>query len=212
MVFVGRFRCAFNSCRGCTTRADVEVEQQCGYPDCCWSSALVVHSERERQLMCSLRSLFMAKKAKWPTSLMPLASCLTMVRIFTSSRINYDLPLRLWTVSRAAAIVFAVALLASGQSSSIAASVSGQAVSTGFLQRDVHPVLRRFLTRLLAVVPCIACAVTGGRPAVNQLIVITQVALSMILPFVSAPLLVAVCKRDVMRVWNAEKQVRPTLK
>lgn len=40
----------------------------------------------------------------------------------------------------------------------------------------------------------------------NQLIVITQVALSMILPFVSAPLLVAVCQRKVMRVWNPEKQ------
>lgn len=111
-------------------------------------------------------------------------------------------------MSKPAGTVFAIALLASGQSSSIAAALSGQAVSVGFLKRHINPVLRRLVTRTLAIVPCVVCAAVGGRPLVNQLIVISQVGLSLILPFVSAPLLMAVCSKEVMKIWDTQKQVR----
>ncbi|KAJ7914723.1 NRAMP family [Mycena leptocephala] len=90
-------------------------------------------------------------------------------------------------VGAPAATFFAIALLASGQSSSIIATVAGQAVSEGFLDWRVSPVVRRLLTRLIAVVPSLAVAVGVGRPGIDALLVASQVILAVVLPFIALP-------------------------
>ncbi|KAF8204314.1 putative transporter of the NRAMP family [Mycena galopus ATCC 62051] len=99
-----------------------------------------------------------------------------------------------------AATVFAIALLAAGQSSSIIATVAGQAVSEGFLNWRVSPVVRRLLTRLIAVIPSVAVAVAVGRPGIDALLVVSQVILSIVLPFITFPLIFLTSSKTVMRV------------
>ncbi|KAJ7651483.1 natural resistance-associated macrophage protein-domain-containing protein [Mycena polygramma] len=99
-----------------------------------------------------------------------------------------------------AATLFAIALLASGQSSSIIATVAGQAVSEGFLQWRVSAVVRRLLTRLIAVIPSMAVAIALGRPGINALLVTSQVILAIVLPFITLPLIYLTSSKTVMRV------------
>jgi len=89
----------------------------------------------------------------------------------------------------AAATAFAVALLASGQSSTITGTLAGQIVMEGFLNIRVRPWIRRLVTRLIAIVPAlILIGMTGGKGTVNML-VWSQVVLSMQLSFAVFPLL-----------------------
>ncbi|KAF7347459.1 Manganese transporter pdt1 [Mycena venus] len=103
-------------------------------------------------------------------------------------------------VGAPAAIVFAIALLAAGQSSSIIATVAGQAVSEGFLNWRVSPVVRRLLTRLIAVIPSVAVAAAVGRPGIDALLVASQVILAIVLPFITLPLILLTSSKTVMRV------------
>ncbi|KAJ8514800.1 hypothetical protein ONZ45_g7712 [Pleurotus djamor] len=103
-------------------------------------------------------------------------------------------------VGTAAATLFALALLASGQSSSLIATVAGQAVSEGFLQWRVSPIVRRFLTRLLAIIPSMAVAIAVGRRGIDELLVISQVVLSIVLPFITLPLILLTSSKSVMSV------------
>ncbi|KAJ7508654.1 natural resistance-associated macrophage protein-domain-containing protein [Mycena galericulata] len=109
-----------------------------------------------------------------------------------------------------AATVFAISLLASGQSSSIIATVAGQAVSEGFLNWRVSPVVRRLLTRLIGVIPSMAVAIALGRPGINALLVASQVILSIILPFVTLPLIYFTSSKSIMRVRKSEVPVLTT--
>lgn len=89
----------------------------------------------------------------------------------------------------AAATCFAVALLCSGQSSTITGTLAGQIVMEGFLRIRVKPWLRRLITRCLAIIPAlIVIGITGGKETV-QLLVVSQVVLSMQLPFAIFPLM-----------------------
>ncbi|KAJ7722589.1 natural resistance-associated macrophage protein-domain-containing protein [Mycena metata] len=103
-------------------------------------------------------------------------------------------------VGAPAATTFAIALLASGQSSSIIATVAGQAVSEGFLNWRVSAVTRRLLTRLIAVIPSMAFAIAVGRPGINALLVASQVVLAIVLPFITLPLIYLTSSKTVMRV------------
>ena len=88
----------------------------------------------------------------------------------------------------AAATVFAVALLASGQSSTITGTLAGQIVMEGFLHIRIAPWLRRIVTRGLAIIPAVAMIVlTGGKNTVG-LLLLSQVVLSMQLSFAIFPL------------------------
>jgi manganese transport protein len=88
-----------------------------------------------------------------------------------------------------ASTAFAVALLASGQSSTITGTLAGQIVMEGFLKIRIRPWLRRLITRLLAIVPAILLiGVSGGRNTVG-LLVFSQVVLSMQLSFAIFPLM-----------------------
>jgi manganese transport protein len=89
----------------------------------------------------------------------------------------------------AAATAFAVALLASGQSSTITGTLAGQIVMEGFLNLRIAPWLRRLITRTLAIVPAmVLIAASGGKNTVD-LLVFSQVVLSMQLSFAIFPLL-----------------------
>jgi manganese transport protein len=89
----------------------------------------------------------------------------------------------------AAATAFAVALLASGQSSTVTGTLAGQIVMEGFLHIRIAPWLRRLITRCLAIVPAMFLIhASGGRNTV-QLLVLSQVVLSLQLPFAIFPLM-----------------------
>lgn len=103
-------------------------------------------------------------------------------------------------VGKPAATLFAIALLASGQSSSLIATVAGQAVCEGFLQWRVSPIMRRLLTRLLAIIPSTIVAVATGRKGVDALLVASQVVLSVVLPFITFPLLWCTSSKAIMSV------------
>jgi len=88
----------------------------------------------------------------------------------------------------AASTVFAVALLASGQNSTVTATLAGQVVMEGFLQMRLTPWIRRLVTRLLAIVPAVTVAAIYGESGTARLLVLSQVVLSMQLPFAVIPL------------------------
>jgi manganese transport protein len=90
--------------------------------------------------------------------------------------------------SGAASILFAVALLASGQNSTLTGTLSGQIVMEGFMTWKIPPTLRRVVTRLLAIVPSVLCVAIGGNGSANYLLILSQVILSFALPFAMIPL------------------------
>ncbi|MNJ43878.1 Divalent metal cation transporter MntH [compost metagenome] len=96
--------------------------------------------------------------------------------------------------------MFAVALLASGQNSTITGTLSGQIVMEGFIQMKMPTWLRRIITRALAVVPVIICVIIyGGREdAVEKLLLYTQVFLSIQLPFAIIPLTIFTSSKKLM--------------
>ncbi|KAJ3708381.1 hypothetical protein LUZ61_012086 [Rhynchospora tenuis] len=85
--------------------------------------------------------------------------------------------------------LFAVALLASGQSSTITGTYAGQYVMQGFLDLRMKPWLRNLLTRTLAILPSLIVSVIGGSAAAGKLIIIASMILSFELPFALVPLL-----------------------
>ncbi len=91
--------------------------------------------------------------------------------------------------SNIAPIAFGIALLAAGQSSTITGTFAGQIVMEGFTGLKLRPWLRRLITRLLAIIPAIIVIKISGSGAVDELLVLSQVVLSLQLPFALIPLL-----------------------
>jgi manganese transport protein len=89
----------------------------------------------------------------------------------------------------AAAGVFAFALLCSGQSSTLTGTMAGQIIMEGFLNLRIRPWIRRIVTRMLAIVPAVLTIHYAGSVGTSQLIVLSQVILSMQLPFAVIPLI-----------------------
>ena len=88
-----------------------------------------------------------------------------------------------------ASILFAVALLASGQNSTITGTLAGQIVMEGFLEIKLKPWLRRLITRLIAIVPALIVIMIAGEKGAAGLLVLSQVILSLQLSFAIIPLL-----------------------
>jgi manganese transport protein len=88
----------------------------------------------------------------------------------------------------AASLLFGIALLASGQNSTITGTLAGQIVMEGFLDLKIPSWLRRLVTRLLAIVPAVVVAGLYGDAGVGKLLVLSQVVLSLQLPFAVVPL------------------------
>src|SRR5213075_1734146 len=87
-----------------------------------------------------------------------------------------------------ASTVFAFALLASGQNSTLTGTLAGQIVMEGFLNIRLRPWLRRLITRLIAIIPAIIVTILYGERGTGQLLVLSQVILSLQLPFAVFPL------------------------
>lgn len=87
-----------------------------------------------------------------------------------------------------ASTVFAIALLASGQSSTLTGTLAGQIVMEGFMNLRLRPWLRRLITRGIAIVPAVIVASMYGEGGVNELLVLSQVILAMQLSFAVFPL------------------------
>jgi manganese transport protein len=87
-----------------------------------------------------------------------------------------------------ASSVFALALLASGQNSTLTGTLAGQIVMEGFLNIRIRPWLRRMITRLIAIVPAVIVAIVGGESGTAKLLILSQVVLSLQLSFAVFPL------------------------
>ena len=98
----------------------------------------------------------------------------------------------------AAPIAFAVALLAAGQSSTITGTISGQVVMEGFLNLRMAPWLRRLVTRLVALAPAMITIAIAGNEGIYRLLVLSQVILSLQLPFAIVPLIHFTADRSKM--------------
>jgi manganese transport protein len=98
----------------------------------------------------------------------------------------------------AASTLFAVALLASGQSSTITGTLAGQVVMEGFLRWRVRPWVRRLITRLAAIVPAVVLIGLRGHGSITDLVILSQVVLAMQLPFAMFPLLHFTSSRKFM--------------
>lgn len=102
-------------------------------------------------------------------------------------------------VGGGAAILFGIALLASGQSSTLTGTIAGQVIMDGFLQVKIPCYQRRLITRALALAPALIGVLVLGDGAVGKLLVWSQVLLSLQLPFAMWPLIRSVSDRELMR-------------
>ena len=87
-----------------------------------------------------------------------------------------------------ASTLFAIALISAGQSSTLTGTLAGQIVMEGFLQFKIRPVLRRIITRALAIIPAIIVIALQGERGTFPLLILSQVILSLQLPFAVVPL------------------------
>src|SRR5881628_2274194 len=97
-----------------------------------------------------------------------------------------------------ASALFAIALLASGQNSTLTGTLAGQIVMEGFLNIRLRPWLRRLITRLIAIVPAVLCTALYGESGSAKLLVLSQVILSMQLSFAVIPLVMFTSNRAKM--------------
>jgi metal iron transporter len=104
------------------------------------------------------------------------------------------------SLAPAAGTIFALALLLSGISAGIVCTMAGQMVSEGALNWSLAPWLRRLITRSISIFPSIIIAGAVGREGLSAALNGTQVALSVVLPFVSAPLIYFTCRNKYMTV------------
>ncbi len=102
----------------------------------------------------------------------------------------------------AASTLFAVALLASGQSSTITGTLAGQVVMEGFMRWRVQPWVRRLITRSLAILPAVLVIGLRGASSVTDLLTLSQVVLALQLPFAMFPLLHFTSSRLRMGMWK----------
>jgi manganese transport protein len=104
-----------------------------------------------------------------------------------------------------APMLFAVALLACGLNSTVTATLAGQAVMEGFLQIRLPPWLRRAVTRVIAIVPAALVTIYYGSAGTGKLLILTQVVLSLQLPFAVVPLVMFTADRRKMGAMAAPR-------
>jgi manganese transport protein len=100
--------------------------------------------------------------------------------------------------SKVAPVLFAIALIAAGQSSTITGTLAGQIVMEGYLQLRINPWARRLITRLLAIIPALIVIIIYGEDKVDALLVLSQVILSLQLGFAIIPLIHFVSDKQKM--------------
>lgn len=107
-----------------------------------------------------------------------------------------------------APILFAVALIAAGQSSTLTGTLAGQIVMEGYLHLRINPWLRRLLTRLIAIVPAVLVIVLYGDQKVDALLIFSQVILSLQLGFAVIPLIIFVSDKHTMGAFAIGKPIQ----
>jgi len=101
-----------------------------------------------------------------------------------------------------ASTLFVIALLASGQISTITGTLAGQVVMEGFMHWRIQPWLRRLITSALAIIPAILIIGVRGDASINDLLTLSQVVLALQLPFAMFPLLHFTSSRGKMGIWK----------
>lgn len=104
--------------------------------------------------------------------------------------------------------LFAIALIASGQSSTITGTLAGQIVMEGHLNLRIQPWIRRLLTRLLAIIPAFFTIIFFGEDALGELLILSQVALSLQLGFAVIPLIHFNSDREKMKEYTIKTWVK----
>lgn len=104
--------------------------------------------------------------------------------------------------------LFAIALIAAGQSSTVTGTLAGQIVMEGYLRLRISPALRRMLTRIIAIVPAILVILISGESKVGSLLIFSQVLLSMQLAFAVIPLIHFVSDRKRMGKFTISTTVK----
>lgn len=107
-----------------------------------------------------------------------------------------------------APVLFAVALIAAGQSSTITGTLAGQVVMEGYLNLRIQPWLRRLLTRLIAIVPALLTITILGEDATGELLVLSQVILSLQLGFAIIPLIHFTSDREKMGAFVIKNKIK----
>lgn len=105
--------------------------------------------------------------------------------------------------SSLAPILFAVALIGCGLNSTVTATLAGQIVMEGFLEIRLPPWMRRLITRLIAIVPAALTALWFGEEGTAKLLILSQVVLSLQLPFAVIPLVIFTSQRAKMGALKA---------
>jgi manganese transport protein len=100
--------------------------------------------------------------------------------------------------SKLAPMLFAIALIAAGQSSTITGTLAGQIVMEGYLKLRINPLLRRLITRLIAITPAVLTILIYGNEKIDALLVLSQVILSVQLGFAVIPLIHFVSDKHTM--------------
>jgi manganese transport protein len=108
----------------------------------------------------------------------------------------------------AAGVLFAVALLCSGQNATLTGTLAGQIVMEGFVNIRLRPWLRRLITRLVAIVPAVIVVSLYGERGTGSLLILSQVILSLQLPFAVFPLVSFTSNRSKMGVFVAPRWVQ----
>src|ERR1700757_329776 len=107
--------------------------------------------------------------------------------------------------STLAPTLFAVSLICCGLNSTITATLSGQIVMEGFLDIRIAPWLRRLVTRMIAIVPAVVVTIWFGEKGTGQLLILSQVVLSLQLPFAVVPLVMFTASRSKMGPYVAPR-------
>ena len=110
--------------------------------------------------------------------------------------------------SKLPSLLFAIALIAAGQSSTITGTLAGQIVMEGHLHLRINPILRRLITRLLAIIPAVLVIGISGEDHVDKLLVLSQVILSLQLGFAVIPLIHFVSDKKKMGEFSIKKMTR----
>jgi manganese transport protein len=103
--------------------------------------------------------------------------------------------------SKMAPYLFAIALIAAGQSSTVTGTLAGQIVMEGYLQLRINPWMRRLMTRLIAIIPAVIVILIQGEKNITNLLVLSQVVLSLQLGFAIIPLIHFVSDKKTMGVF-----------
>ena len=107
--------------------------------------------------------------------------------------------------STLAPTLFGIALLCCGLNSTITATLAGQIVMEGFIQFKIAPWLRRMVTRMIAIVPAVGVTLWAGEKGTGQLLILSQVVLSLQLPFAVVPLVMFTASRAKMGEFTAPR-------